>query len=212
MILILAGGAGLLALYFMNKSTKSDIENEVIKVDTEVKRLYGIKDVDPIEQGGKFKTDYDDSFLQAANEFNVPFALLKAHGIAESSLKPSAFLDENPTKRADRIGWASRGLMQILWSPREPEKGDAGINRDRWAKYGYPAESLGVDGIRQFEPLINIRIAAQLIRDNLNSTKGNLRDTINMYNTGKTEAQYAAPNNYVDKVLKYYKQLINEVS
>jgi len=29
-----------------------------------------------------------------------------------------------------------------------------------------------------------------------------------MYNTGKTEAQYRAPNGYVDKVMGYYEKIL----
>lgn len=216
-MILLIGAAALAGLYFMKQKKPVTSEGksvdesstgsvEAVKVKKEI--LYDLQDVDPDDQGGSYKRDYDIYFESASEEFGVPFALLKAHAIAESSLNPNAFLDENPTKRPDRIGWASRGLMQILWSPLEPKKGDAGINRDRWSKYGYAASDLGIDGIRQFEPNVNVRIAAQLMRDNLNSAKGNIRDTINMYNTGKKESVFPAPNGYTDKVYGYYKKLL----
>lgn len=204
MILVFAGVLGLAGLYFF--SSKDNESEEIVKKDM----LYGLKDVEPENQGGSYKRDYDIYFESASKEFGVPFALLKAHAVAESSLNPNAFADENPSKRADRIGWASRGLMQILWSPLEPKSGDAGINKNRWVKYGYPADALGIDGIRQFEPGVNTRIAAQLIRDNLKQAGGNLRDAINMYNTGKKESVFAAPHGYTDKVYNYYKKILGE--
>lgn len=158
----------------------------------------GLKDVSPENQGGTYKKDYDQAFLAASKKRGVPFALLKAHAIAESSLNPKAFRDENPSGRTDRKGWASRGLMQILWWP----------GSERWKKYGHPDSDLGSDGDMMFDPYLNTDIAAALIKDNLKAVDGSLRDAINMYNTGKTEAQYRAPENYVDKVLGYYNKLI----
>lgn len=169
-----------------------------------VGKLFDLKDVDPADQGGNFKRDYDSVFESVSDETGVPFALLKAHAIAESSLNPNAYLDESGG-RADRVGWASRGLMQILWAPGNEHKE---INFDRWSRYGYPGKDLGLAGVRQFEPYINVHIAAQLIRDNLNSAHGNLRDAVNMYNTGKKESVFKAPNGYVDKVIGYYNKLI----
>lgn len=173
-------------------------------------RLYDLKDIDPFDQKGGYKKDFDIIFQSAADEFGVPFALLKAHAIQESSLRANAFRDENPKNNPKRIGWASRGLMQLLWSPADPTTGDGGVNNQRWAKYGYPAKELGVDGIRQFEPEVNIRIAAQLIRDNLKACKGNLRDAVNMYNAGVKESVRQAPENYVDKVTGYYFKILGE--
>lgn len=158
---------------------------------------FGLDDIAPENQGGGYKTDYDTIFESAAEEFNVPFALLKAHSIKESSLNPSAFLDENPTGRDDRIGWASRGLMQILWWP----------GSERFAKYGYPDSDLGFDGVLMYDPNVNVRIAAQIVRDNLKACKGNLRDAVNMYNTGKKEAVSPAPGDYVNKVISYYNKI-----
>lgn len=162
------------------------------------KRLFNIRDVNPENQGGNFNKTYDTIYESAADEFGVPFALIKAHAEVESSQNPAAFLNENPQNKPERQGWASRGLMQILWWP----------NSNRFAKYGYPDEKLGVDGVLMFDPNVNVRISAQIMRDNLRASNGNLRDTINMYNTGKKESAMPAPNNYVDKVLKVYNRLI----
>lgn len=179
-------GLGALAILLFGSSAMASQE-----------KLYGLKDIEPKDQGGGFKQDSDSSFTRASNLTGVPFALIKAHAIAESSLKPSAFRDESGG-RAERAGWASRGLMQILWWP----------NSDRFKKYGYPDSVLGADGGKMFEPDINTEIAAKLIRDNLNSVNGNLRDAINMYNTGKTEAQYKAPYDYVNKVISNYEKIV----
>lgn len=181
------------------------------KGDSDVNtRLYGLKDVEPENQKGSFKTDYDPIFKAVADEFGVPFALLKAHAIHESSLNANAYRDES-NGRADRPGWASRGLMQLLWAPQDPKTGDKGINNQRWTKYGYSAKDLGVDGIRQFEPLVNIRIAAQLIRDNLKASGGNLRDAINMYNSGQKESVSPAPGNYTGIVYGYYTKILGSL-
>lgn len=162
------------------------------------RRLYNLPDVEPENQGGSFNRDYDFYFETSADDSGVPFALLKAHAIMESSLNPAAFRDENPKNRADRQGWASRGLMQILWWP----------GSERWKKYGFGDATLGVSGVRMFEPQVNLAIASKLIRDNLNACNGNLRDAINMYNSGKKESEYVAPYEYVDRVLKNYSTLI----
>ena len=159
------------------------------------KRLYDLPDTDASDQGGKYKTDFDLFFMAAADEFGVPFALLKAEALKESSLNPRAFRDENPSQRTDRAGWASRGLMQLLFWPKST----------RFEKYGF-SSSRSPDDL--YDPYTNIRIAAQLIRDNLNACGGNLRDAINMYNTGKKESQYAAPGGYVNKVISYYEEII----
>ena len=163
------------------------------------KRNWDLDDIEPENQGGSLKTDYDIIFEKYADKYDVPFALLKAHAYRESSLKPTAFMDENPSKRSDRVGWASRGLMQTLWWPKS----------QRFKKYGYPDEILS-NGEAIFRPEVSIDIGAQIIRDNLKACDGVLRDAINMYNTGKKEAQYQAPNDYVGKVLSTYNLLINK--
>lgn len=162
------------------------------------KRIYGLPDVWPEDQGGNYSKEYDLFFEDIADKYNVPFALLKAHAIQESSLNPDAFMDENPKALEARKGWASRGLMQVLWWP----------GSERLKPYGHPDSGLGPTGNGLFDPHINIDIGALIIKQNLHSCNGNIRDAINMYNTGKKEAQYQAPYNYVDKVLSNYKILI----
>jgi len=160
-------------------------------------KAMGLNDISPDEQGGGYKKDFDSAFKRASEKTGVPFALLKAHAIAESSLNPKAFRDES-NGRSDRKGWASRGLMQILWWP----------GSERFKKYGFPDSELGSDGSIMFDPYVNTEIAAKLIKDNLAQTKNSVRDAVNMYNTGKTEAQYRAPNGYVDKVMGYYEKIL----
>jgi len=154
-------------------------------------------DIDPNKQGGTFKKDYDFFFKHAADSAGVPFALVKAHAIAESSLNPLAFTDESNTG-SNRDGWASRGLMQVLWWP----------DSDRFEKYGFPDDMLE-EGELLHDPNTNTLIGACIIRDNLARFK-NVRDAINAYNTGKSEADHPAPNNYVNKVIGYYKQLTGD--
>lgn len=163
-------------------------------------RIFGLIDIEPENQGGSFRKDYDMIIETVADEENIPFALLKAHGVIESSLNPRAFTDENPTGRSDRQGWASRGLMQVLWWP----------NSDRFKSYGFPDVDLA-NGELLFDPYTNVHIAAKIIKRNLNACGGNLQDAINMYNTGKKYTEYRAPNNYTSKVLSTYKQLIKEI-
>jgi len=161
------------------------------------KRLYGLPDIDPSQQGGTLKTDYDVFFESVADETGVPFALLKAHAYRESSLNPRAFTDENPKKRTDRLGWASRGLMQVLFWP----------GSTRLEKYGFSSDDLkGGDSL--FDPYTCIKLGAFIIKDNLKACSGNLRDAVNMYNTGKKESQYQAPHDYVNRVISTYESII----
>jgi len=190
-MIILLGATALAAVFFM--SSKTNTEESGLK-----KRLYDMPDIDPSLQGGNFKTDYDLLILANADATGVPFALLKAESAHESSLRPSAFLDENPKKLKERQGWASRGLLQLLWWP----------GSERFKRYGWPDEKLGVDAVRLFEPGVNLEIGAQFMRDNIHACKGNVRDTINMWNTGKKESQLKAPNGYVDKVVANYEKII----
>lgn len=163
-----------------------------------LKRNFGLDDIEPENQGGNYTRDFDTFFEASAIKYNVPFALLKAHAIQESSLNPNAFMDENPGADKARTGWASRGLMQVLWWP----------GSERLKRYGYADRDIGLEGGSLFDPQINIDIAAQIIKANLVSCQGNLRDAINMYNTGKKESVFKAPFNYVDKVLKNYNTLL----
>src|SRR6185369_13164353 len=134
-------------------------------------RLYNLSDVEPENQGGNFKTDFDHDFIDVANARKIPFALLKAHAIQESSLKPEAYRFEPGTsKRPDS---ASYGLMQLLWWE----------GSNRWARYGVSDDMIS-DGSFLYTPHLNIDLAAQLIADNLKACGGNLRDAVSMYNSG----------------------------
>lgn len=193
---LLIAGLGLILFGGLSMS-KADIPPTVGPMRK--KKLYDLPDVDPKDQKGTYKRDFDVEFLAASDQTGVPFALLKAHALMESSLKLDAFRDENPTGRADRKGWASRGLMQLLWWP----------GSERWAKYGYDAKRIG-DGSILYQPSVNAYLGACLIRDNLKACGGNLRDSINMYNTGRKESVVKAPHDYVNRVLKFYETLIGE--
>jgi len=191
-----------------SKASDGLLELTPMKIDKT--RLWGLKDIEPSQQSGGYKTDYDIYFEAAADEFDVPFALLKAHAIQESSLKDKAFRNENPSNRADREGWASRGLLQLLWAPDKNNSLAKNKLYDRFKKYGYSGDMIG-NGDLLFKPEVNTRISAQLIRDNLKSCGGSIRDAINMYNAGVKESVRPAPEDYVNKVLKYYNKIIGDV-
>ncbi len=148
----------------------------------------GYPDVDPANQGGSYDETYDTFFYSNGQLYGVPFALMKAHAIRESSLKPGSFLPDN------RGG--SYGLMQLSWGP----------GNERFAAYGYDAATIG-DGQLLYDNDVNTKIAAQLIRDNLKRF-GNLRDAINAYNTGVAYSTRVAPVHYTEDVLKYYSELV----
>jgi len=156
----------------------------------------GFPDIDPQNQGGLWKTDFDDSFKRASEKNDVPFALIKAHAIRESALKPNAIRNELATSK--RPPSASYGLMQILWWP----------NSNRFAGYGYNDDFIG-DGSILYNTDVNADIAAHLIRENLQRF-GTLRDAINAYNTGVGEGTRVAPGNYVNDVLSYYSKLVGK--
>lgn len=211
MPILIVGLLGALFLIFNKKGDAIPSTNDAPMPETTAvevvqgpimtkQRLFNLPDIDPSEQGGSYKQDYDVFFESVADATDVPFALLKAHALMESSLKPDAFRNENPSNRADRQGWASRGLMQILWWP----------GSNRWKKYGYPDSVLMNDGSGMFDPHTNIDIAAHLIAENINKCEGNIRDAINMYNTGKKESVYKAPYSYVDRVMAFYSKLIKK--
>lgn len=149
-----------------------------------------LPDVRPESQSGNYKRDYDDVFYEIGVEgYGVPFALLKAHAIKESSLNRSAF-------RQEPNGKASYGLMQVLWWK----------NSNRFKNWGFPDDMIG-DGSLLYDPQVNVAIACEIILDNYSRLK-NLRDSINAYNTGVKESVRIAPYEYVDKVLNYYSTII----
>lgn len=156
--------------------------------DTSTTMLLGLPDISPDSQHGVYIRDYDSYFKVASMQFNVPFALLKAHAIRESSLKPGAFL-------ADSRG-GSYGLMQLSWGP----------GNNRFAGYGYDSDTLG-DGQLLYDNTVNTKIAAQLIADNLRRF-GNVKDAINAYNTGVAYSVRIAPMQYTEQVLNYYSTIV----
>lgn len=156
-----------------------------------------LSDVDPSEQGGNFSTEFDSEFVLASQKFGVPFALLKAHAIQESSLNPQAIRQEPAT--SSRPASASYGLMQLLWWQ----------GSERWSQFGVTDAEIS-DGTLLYDPQTNIDLGAQLIKANLRSCGGSLRDAINMYNAGVKESVREAPGNYVEKVLGYYNSILNK--
>lgn len=161
---------------------------------------WNIPDVDSANQSGTYSTTYDENFEDASGATGVPFALIKAHAIRESSLSATAYHFDNST-----VG-ASYGLMQVEWI--------AGSNR--FSKYGFTDAQIG-DGSLLYDPATNALIGASIIKDNLNwlmpggvfkAGAVSLRDVINAYNTGTIESKIEAPANYVNDVIAYYTTLI----
>lgn len=198
MHLFLIGGLLLIGLFVAEKSKAADGSFDISTDEENVpEKLYGLVDILPADQGGNFKKDFDYIMESDSVKTGVPFGLIKAHAFVESSLNARAFRDENPDKKASRTGWASRGLMQLLFWP----------GSTRFEQYGYDSDDLS-GGDDLFDPLINIDIGSQLIASNLKACKGNLRDAINMYNTGAKESVRIAPLGYVDKVIKNYELIV----
>ncbi len=148
----------------------------------------GLWDIEPSEQGGVYKIDYDGVFESARDKTGVPFALLKAHAVRESNLYANAF-------RQEPSGKASYGLMQVLWWK----------NSGRFSKWGVSDDDIG-DGTLLYQADINCEIGARIVADNL--SRLSLRDAINAYNTGVAESVRVAPGNYVNDVLKIYSTLV----
>lgn len=169
-------------------SSKSSIDGKSVDVTN-------LPDIDPSNQGGSWSQDCDSAYSAGhAACPQVPWALLKAHAIRESNQVASAY-------RLEPSGKASYGLLQVLWWQ----------GSDRFSKYGFPDSSLstsgGNDASQLYDPTINAIISAHIMQDNLQNF-GNLRDAINAYNTGTSEAKHVAPGNYVNDVLNNYEKLI----
>jgi soluble lytic murein transglycosylase-like protein len=191
-VILILGGVVLYATTKNGKSGTMDSEQNTGGTAVNYSaNPWNLPDVDAYNQGGNFNTTYDEAFQAASGATSVPFALIKAHAIRESSLKPGAYRFENA-----KIG-ASYGLMQVLWV----------MGSNRFAKYGYPDSEL-YDGSELYDPETNAYLGACIIRDNLNWLKSNLRDAVNAYNTGKPEAKFKAPHNYTDDVINYYNKIL----
>ena len=194
---VLAGGALLLMKKPEDRSPQSIETKEKPGTGGDGPRPFystigSLPDVAPENQKGNFKRDYDDVFYEIGRAYGVPFALLKAHAIKESSLNRSAF-------RQEPNGKASYGLMQVLWWP----------NSNRFKNWGFPDDYIR-DGSMLYDPEVNVSIACEIILDNYTRLK-NLRDAINAYNTGVKESVRVAPYDYVDKVLGYYSTIIGRI-
>lgn len=136
------------------------------------------------------KTNLDALFQKYAGQTGVPWQLLKAIAMAESSLNPDAINEEG-----DGVGGrASRGLMQILAPQR--------LNVNGWTGDGPTG---GVESL--FDPDVNIHIGSQIIRWNM-ETYGFYRG-IAIYNNWSQRHQSAAGpfsnQYYVDRIVGYFK-------
>lgn len=174
-----------------NASSRSDNGNEG---GSAVSRSnpWNLPDVDSSQQGGSYTREHDEALEEASSATQVPFALLKAHMIRESSGNAKAYHYDN-----EKSG-SSYGIMQVEWI----------FGSNRFAKYGFPDSEIGLMGDGLYDPYDNAMIGACIVRDNLNWLKGALRDSINAYNTGKREKDYPAPVHYVDDVMRHYAVLI----
>lgn len=187
-----------------NSGTSSSTVNGAGGIVTR-QNSWGLPDIDSANQGGAFDTSYDESFEKAAGATGVPFALIKAHAIRESSLNPNATHSDGGTQ-------GSQGLLQVEWDS------DSGSSfYDRLSKYGsqYSGENIENGTCSLSDPDTSAFLGASIMADNLNwLCKGGiqgLRDAINAYNTGTTEANHEAPANYVAGVLNNYAAIIGQV-
>lgn len=189
---LLVVGAG--ALFLMSKKSGAASLGSTPELPTHIApdNKWNLPDILPEDQKGVYSREHDEAFAKAALKCSVPFALIKAHALRESALKQEAY-------RMEPDGRASFGLMQILWWK----------NSNRFKRWGYDDDYVG-DGTPLYEPEINAYIGAEIIKDNLRRFKGNLRDSINAYNTGVGEDEREAPKNYVDNVLKFYSTLVGK--
>lgn len=204
LLLLILGGGAVMVMKNANSANSAGTDNSAGGVVTR-SNPWGLPDIDSANQGGAYDTSYDESFEKASGATGVPFALLKAHGIRESSLNPNATHNDGGT-----LG--SQGLMQIEWNS------DSGSSYyDRLSIYGdaYSGDNIADGTTSLSDPDVSALLGAYLIRDNLNrfGAKGSIqgiRDSINAYNTGKSESVDPAPANYVAGVLNYYGAIIGQ--
>lgn len=141
----------------------------------------------------KKEQDYLPIVQQAADDNEIPVALLLAHAKQESNFDSNARRDERDSN--GNIWDSSFGLVQLLLRT---------------------AQSLDPEATPEklFDPAYNLNLAAQLISNNLDRYNGNVKDAIAAYNSGSNkknaQGQYVnskgVPNvqNYVDKVYQNY--------
>jgi soluble lytic murein transglycosylase-like protein len=195
-MLYLSAVLGILICVALKGVSASGQPNGVIGDVPQVTRNnpWGLPDCDRANQAGGFAETYDEAYEKASGQTGVPFALIKAHAIRESSQMPEAYHYDNPKSGA------SYGLLQVEWK--------SGSNR--FSKYGVDDAEIGNDGSGLYDPEISAYLGACIMRDNLNWLKGNVRDAINAYNTGVPETKREAPANYVDDVINYYSKIIGQ--
>lgn len=160
------------------------------KDETKVISSKNLPDVEPENQSGNYDTTFDQFYKDAGDEWGVPFALIKAHAIRESSQNATAYHYDNPKSGA------SYGLLQVEWV-----KGS-----NRFASWGYGDDKIS-DGSPLYDCSLNCELGTRIMKDNLNRFSS-LRDAVNAYNTGVAEKIRVAPANYVNDVLKYYSKIL----
>jgi transglycosylase-like protein with SLT domain len=212
LILIALAAGGIFAMKAMgggaSDGSGTSTVNFAVDTNSQVTRSnpWNLPDIDSANQAGGFDTTYDQSYEKASGSTGVPFALIKAHAIRESSQNPTA-------THADTATNSSYGLLQVEWSTDTSSS-----LYNRLQKYGviqFSGSALSPTVLE--DPDTSAFLGASIIADNLNwLTPGGknglqgLRDTINAYNTGTTEAKIEAPANYVNDVMNYYQQILGE--
>lgn len=134
---------------------------------------------------------YIDLFNTAADNWNIPVALLLAHARQESNFNPNAYRSE------PAIGDGSTGLVQILLRTAQ------GIDSNATKQ-------------KLLDPTYNLDIAAHIISNNIDRYAGNgqyaITDAIAAYNAGTAFRSNGTYTNsqgssnvqkYVDNVVKY---------
>lgn len=148
------------------------------------------------------KTNYTSTIQQVANQFGLPFALLEAQVVQESSGQPDAFrfehgyyiayIKNNPNAKAAKYGplaACSFGLLQIMFETAV-EGGFAGRPEDL------------------FVPLTGLQVGARYLTSLLDGAKNDYRKALASYNGGPhlldlTEPNWpAGPTAYVNAIYR----------
>lgn len=130
---------------------------------------------------------YDAIYQKYGKKYNVDWKLIKAIALTESSERPGAINPNDP----------SYGLMQVLCSG-----GEVCTNK-------FPAipNWNGMTRTKLLNPEINVDIAAQILRSNINAY--GTRKAVAVYNKwgARNESEPFSNQSYVNKVFNYYKAL-----
>jgi len=134
------------------------------------------------------ENNYLSTISDMADMFQIPMALILAHGKAESDFDPNA------VRMEPAINDQSTGIMQLLLSTAKSLDSNATI------------ASL-------YDPSYNIYLGSMLISKNLSKANGNIQDEAAMYNSGvalkNAQGKYVSRSGndvqtYVDRIVKYY--------